>query len=191
MKYELKPCPFCGGEFDLNEKWNRDYMTQCQEEGRDGFAIAANCSRCGLTIHLHDTDLINQFDQDEAIEKLAEKINSRVSYEKHPTIYIAGAITNDPDYKEKFATAAAYFREKGYDVINPADTVLDEYAGYKDYIDHGLAQIMTADVVCSLAVKDGHIPSDGAGLECRYADTVGIPIIRSYYDSEKKEVTTG
>ena len=190
MKYELKPCPFCGGEFDLKEEWNREYMQEQYDEGK-GYAIGATCKGCGVQVHIFDTDLNDPLNADEAIEKLAERVNHRISYEKHPTIYIAGAITQDPDYKEKFAAAAAFFRAKGYDVINPAETVLDEYAGYKDYIDHGLAQVMTADVVCMLNIRYAYIPSDGAALECKYADTVGIPIIQAFYDHEKKEVTIG
>ena len=188
MKYELKQCPFCGGEFDLEEEWNRNYIKECVQERR-GYAIGARCSGCGLSIMLHDTDLVNPLDPDEAIENLAKKVNRRIQYEKHPTVYVAGAIKNDPDYKEKFATVAAYFREKGYDVINPAETVLDQYASYKDYIDHGLAQAMTADLFCMITIKDNFIKSCGMDLERKYAETVGTPVIIATYDQDTKEVT--
>lgn len=190
MKYELKPCPFCGGTVIFEEEFDRKYAKDQRAKGESYF-LNTVCSICGNKVVVFSKDLEDPDDIDTAVDLLIEKANRRVSFEKHPTVYIAGAIKNDPDYKEKFATAAAYFREKGYDVINPADTVLDEYAGYKDYIDHGLAQIMTADIVCSLTVKDEFIPSDGAGLECRYAETVGIPIIQAVYDREEKEVTIG
>ena len=190
MKYELKPCPFCGGTVTFEEEFDRKYAKDQREKGESYF-LNTLCSICGNKVVLFSKDLEDPDDIDTAVDLLIEKANRRVNFEKHPTVYIAGAIKNDPDYKEKFAAAAALFREKGFDVINPAETVLDKYAGYKDYIDHGLAQEMTADVVCDLEVKVGFISSDGAGLECRYADTVGIPIIRATYDREKKEVTLG
>ena len=36
------------------------------------------------------------------------------------TVYISGAISNDPDYKRKFCNAEKYLTKKGHDVINPA-----------------------------------------------------------------------
>jgi hypothetical protein len=35
-------------------------------------------------------------------------------------VYISGAITNDPNYKDKFAKAEKYLTDKGHEVINPA-----------------------------------------------------------------------
>lgn len=188
MKYELKQCPFCGGEFDLHEEWNRDYMKECIDAGR-GYAIGAECTGCKARINIFDTDVCDPSDPDEAIAVLAKKVNHRIQYEKHPTVYVAGSIKNDPNYKEKFATVAALFREKGYDVINPAETVLDQYASYKDYIDHGLAQAMTADLFCMITIKDNFIKSCGMDLERKYAETVGIPVIIATYDQDTKEVT--
>ena len=186
MKQELKPCPFCGS---TDIKIDNEFYEELFNENGSA-VINVTCECCGASVPVYSHDFVIK-DKDHMTIMAAERWNHRKRFEKHPTVYIAGAIKNDPDYKEKFATVAAFFREKGYDVINPAETVLDEYAGYKDYIDHGLAQLMTADVVCNLIVADEFISSAGAGLECRYADTVGIPIIRATYDREKKEVTLG
>ena len=188
MKYELKPCPFCGGTVIFEEEFDRKYAKDQRAKGESYF-LNTVCSICGNKVVIFSKDLEDPDDIDTAVDLLIEKANRRVSFEKHPTVYIAGAIKNDQDYKEKFATVAAYFREKGYDVINPAETVLDQYAGYKDYIDHGLAQVMTADLFCMITIKDNFIKSYGMDLERKYAETVGIPVIIATYDQDTKEVT--
>lgn len=35
-------------------------------------------------------------------------------------VYISGPISNEPDYKAKFAKAEAELKEQGFEVINPA-----------------------------------------------------------------------
>lgn len=89
-------------------------------------------------------------------------------------IYISGAISNDPDYKMKFAKAEAFLQSLGYIVINPAKN--PEGLTYKEYIDLGLKQLCSCDAV--FALRDTN-HSKGARLELAYAHTVNMPI---YYD---------
>ena len=63
-------------------------------------------------------------------------------------IYIAGKITGDPDYAEKFNTAAREYENKGYIVLNPA--MLPEGMLPSDYMRICLSMIDTADVVAFL-----------------------------------------
>lgn len=86
-------------------------------------------------------------------------------------IYIAGKITNNPDYINQFAKAEQNLIKRGFEVINP---VKNEGAEYKWYIDEGLKQLMTCDAIYML--KNWQ-QSKGASLERRYARTVGLKII--------------
>ena len=78
-------------------------------------------------------------------------------------IYIAGKITGDPDYAEKFNTAAREYENRGYIVLNPA--MLPEGMLPADYMRICLSMIDTADVVAFLP---GYETSSGAQLELQY-----------------------
>ena len=78
-------------------------------------------------------------------------------------IYIAGKITGDPDYAEKFNTAALEYENRGYIVLNPA--MLPEGMLPSDYMRICLSMIDTADVVAFLP---GYETSSGAQLELQY-----------------------
>ena len=88
-------------------------------------------------------------------------------------IYIAGAITNNPFYKEQFAKAEKELTERGHAVINPSKNPGNSY---KDYIDTGLFELMKCDAIYLL---DGWEKSDGANLEYVYAVTTGMEIYMS------------
>lgn len=79
-------------------------------------------------------------------------------------IYIAGKITGDPDYAEKFNTAALEYENRGYIVLNPA--MLPEGMRPADYMRICFAMIDTADVVAFLP---GYETSQGAQLELQYS----------------------
>lgn len=86
-------------------------------------------------------------------------------------IYIAGPISNDPNYKERFAKAEEKLIAKGHAVINPVKNL---GFTYKEYIDMGLCELMRCDVIYLLK---GFDESNGALLEYAYAETTGMRII--------------
>ena len=82
-------------------------------------------------------------------------------------IYIAGKITGDYNYKDKFKKAEIYLRELGFSVFNPANFPFGlEYESYlkicKDFKD-----------------------SEGAMIEIKHAERINKRII--YQDSEDRE----
>ena len=78
-------------------------------------------------------------------------------------IYIAGKVTGDPKYKEKFAKAELFYQKKGYTVLNPARLPLGMRPA--DYMRICFAEIDTADVVSFLP---DYVQSTGARLEYEY-----------------------
>lgn len=93
-------------------------------------------------------------------------------------IYLAGAITNNPDYEQQFNKAEDYLTSLGHTVVNP---VKPSGFTYKEYIDMGLNELMRCDAIYMLNGWDG---SDGANLEYIYAVTVGMKI---FQDGERLE----
>ena len=85
-----------------------------------------------------------------------------------PKLYIAGKITGDPHYREKFAEAENFYTARGYTVLTPA--ALPEGMRPADYMRICFAMIDTADVVAFLP---DFRQSAGAAVEhayCCYID---------------------
>ncbi len=86
-------------------------------------------------------------------------------------VYIAGAISDNPYYKEQFAEAEKMLTEQGYEVYNPAK---NQGYSYKDYIDIGLYELSRCDAIYLLK---GYEKSKGAMLEYLYAFTTDMTMI--------------
>ena len=87
-------------------------------------------------------------------------------------IYIAGKITGEPKYKEKFDIAATSLEEQGHIVLNPAE--LPEGMLPADYMRICFAMIDTADAIYLLK---GWYSSSGASIERSYAMYTGKSIL--------------
>ena len=86
-------------------------------------------------------------------------------------VYISGAITNDPYYKEHFEKVEEELLAGGLDVINPAKK--GPGYTYKEYMDMSLKELMQCDTIMMLK---GYEYSKGALLELHYAQCVGMNI---------------
>lgn len=85
-------------------------------------------------------------------------------------IYIAGKITGDPNYKDKFRRAKEMLVSQGHIVINPAE--LEEGMSHEDYMDICFAMIRAADQ--AVFIPD-YFESEGARLEYSYCKYIGKP----------------
>ena len=84
--------------------------------------------------------------------------------------YIAGKITGDPEYREKFGRVEAYIRELGGIALNPA--LLPDGLSQGDYMRICFAMLDCADGIVLLPDWE---ESEGARLERAYAKKVGKP----------------
>ena len=65
------------------------------------------------------------------------------------TLFLSGAISNDPCYEEKFALAATALRRLGFNVMNPA--VLPKHGfTHRQYMHVTLAMLDVCGIICLL-----------------------------------------
>ena len=102
-------------------------------------------------------------------------------------VYISGAITNDPNYKDKFAKAEKRLTDKGHKVINPAKVAesLPELK-HEQYLLIDKAMIDICDAVYFL--KDWK-ESDGAQMEYAYINIWDQIVIKT--PKERKLIFEG
>ena len=102
-----------------------------------------------------------------------------MSWYRKEKVYIAGAISHDPDYKEKFDTVEKLLNEMGYLAVNPiAGNERRTDWTYKQYIDRDLKLLMNCDYICFI---DSGVRSIGMDLERSYARAVGIRPMGAYF----------
>ncbi len=87
-------------------------------------------------------------------------------------IYIAGKVTNEPDYKNIFAAAESELTEEGHIVLNPAK--LPEGMPYESYMPICFGMIDAADAVYMLP---NYQHSLGAQREMQYASAWGKAVV--------------
>lgn len=83
---------------------------------------------------------------------------------KEKTVYIAGPVTKDPDYKWKFARAQVRLESMGYKIINPVNlaAALPDNFTWRQIMEVCLAALSQADEAYFL---EGWEDSNGANME--------------------------
>lgn len=87
-------------------------------------------------------------------------------------VYIAGKITGDKNFKEKFLEAQRHFEMLGNVVLNPAELPGGMNPG--DYMRICLSMVDSADIVYFLP---DYTDSKGAQIELRYAEYIGKAVM--------------
>ena len=89
-------------------------------------------------------------------------------------IYISGPISDDPDYKAKFAKAHQMLEQCGFEVLDPTELVkVSDDKGYTDYLAEAVWHMLKAD---ELYMLKGWSQSTGAKLELKLAKRLGKKI---------------
>ena len=90
------------------------------------------------------------------------------------TIYISGPMTGRKDFNfPAFDEAAAELREKGYDVVNPAEINRGMQGDWKQYLRRDIFELFDCEAVATLPEW---WESDGSRLEVHIARTLGIDV---------------
>lgn len=100
-------------------------------------------------------------------------------------IYIAGKISGDGNYKEKFKSYAEPFEKKGAIILNPAE--LPEGMSHADYMSICIPMIYAADLVIFLPDWED---SAGAMVEFGLSHYIGKTIIEITPSGEGEEYAT-
>ena len=94
-------------------------------------------------------------------------------------VYIAGKITGDPDYKDKFAKAERDLKKKGYTVMNPA--VLPDGFEHHEYMSICFSMI---DVCHWVYFLNDWADSKGARLEHEYVLKNNMAMLHQWEEVE-------
>jgi len=90
-------------------------------------------------------------------------------------LYIAGKITGDKNFAEKFKKVQTHFEELGYIVFNPAELPAGMAPG--DYMRVCLSMIDSSDTIYMLP---DYLDSKGAQIELMYAKYIGKHLRAEY-----------
>ena len=102
-------------------------------------------------------------------------------------LYLSGAISKQPDFKEYFKTYEDELRRRGFnDIFNPAsiDCILgkDTRSLWSAYMRYDIEQLMRCDVLVFLP---NWRKSKGAKIEINLCKKIGIPVVK-FEDAVKK-----
>lgn len=89
-------------------------------------------------------------------------------------VYLSGAITNNPKYKEEFASTAKYLKRLGFKVFNPASYPEHKAWEWEDYLRRDIPLLCKCDAI--IMINDWRT-SKGARLERFIAEKLGIEVI--------------
>lgn len=90
-------------------------------------------------------------------------------------LYISGPMSGIPESNyPAFNAAAQELRERGYDVVNPAEIVADSGTAWEDFMRADIAALLNCDTVY---VLKGYENSRGAKLELTIAQALGMAVI--------------
>ena len=94
-------------------------------------------------------------------------------------VYISGAITDNPNYKEEFAKAEELLKMLGHEVVNP--TRISGAVEYFDYADFMITSLMLLKKCDTIYFLPSWTKSDGSKIEKKVAQKLGMKIIHGGY----------
>jgi len=90
-------------------------------------------------------------------------------------LYISGPMTGMPEHnRPEFNHVAARLRERGYEVVNPAELPSSPEMTWEDYMREDIRQMMGCQGVATL---NGWSESRGARVEVNLARELKIPVL--------------
>ena len=114
--------------------------------------------------------------RDYKIEHADRPIHIQITGDREPAakVYISGAITKDPDYREHFRAAEEKLRGLGMKVFNPAKFDVDPDKTWEDYMRKDIAELTRCRAIYLLK---GWKKSRGARIEYKLAQALGYMVI--------------
>lgn len=86
-------------------------------------------------------------------------------------IYLSGPISNNPNFRSEFESAATHLRRLGHHVINPVD-LIDSDTAWNEAMRLDLIEMLQCDAVAILHTRQS---SKGQSLEMLVATQLDIP----------------